>query len=665
MDVEGTDGRERGEAEVAFEKKTSLFSLALAEVLLVNMWMNDIGRNNAANLPLLKTVFEINLQLFQHEKRSKTLLLFVVRDHVRQSTPMEKLIQIIEKDLRDIWAGIQKPEKFKNSAVTDMFEFQYVSLPHKLLEADKFREELTALSKRFNDPASTGYIWSKNLKSSIPADGFAMFAQKIWETILSNKDLDLPTQREILATFRCDEIAAEAVKEFQEKVHRDVQPLINQKQVVPDFGAQCDALLNDALFYYGKTATHYLPEVVDRKREQLLTTLLKDLKDMWNTVLALLLETATRDFEAALQKVFAKPPKDQVLDFGAVVKQLKAEHTTRFAAQVACSVPKRASWGFTLAAEQLETAMNAAVEHEREKQLKKVMDEAQSLVTQFGEQLDDLLDLGRPKMWTDIRALFADAEGQSKMKELRGKLESLNVPPEKIDAKLADVEEKKLLLTRKKFEQSSERVVQRMEKVFDNAFRLDVAGVPRVWKPEVDLEGIYSSALEAGAKVLELYTILRLEEVDDGLQLLDDSIKLAPEKMLMSRSRAAALMAQYKTYAAAACAEAQRAIEQYGKASAVPTVLLVLIVLLGWNEFMYLLSNPMMLILLITLLSLGYAVHALGMTPVILPVVMAAYNQAHGMASAALSNFVAPPAPAPQGQARGQSPPAKARTKKE
>ncbi len=97
MDVEGTDGRERGEAEVAFEKKTSLFSLALAEILVVNMWMQDVGRNNAANLPLLRTVFDINLQLFQTEKRHKTLLLFVIRDHVRQQTPLDKLVAIIEK----------------------------------------------------------------------------------------------------------------------------------------------------------------------------------------------------------------------------------------------------------------------------------------------------------------------------------------------------------------------------------------------------------------------------------------------------------------------------------------------------------------------------------------------------------------------------------------
>lgn len=40
----------------------------MAEVLIVNMWINDIGRYNAANYALLKTVFELNLQLFQKNR---------------------------------------------------------------------------------------------------------------------------------------------------------------------------------------------------------------------------------------------------------------------------------------------------------------------------------------------------------------------------------------------------------------------------------------------------------------------------------------------------------------------------------------------------------------------------------------------------------------------
>jgi hypothetical protein len=86
MDVEGTDSRERGEDQVIshrlvpsiscrltkercdtqdFERKTALFSLATAEVILVNLWEHQVGLYQGANMGLLKTVMEVNLGLFQ------------------------------------------------------------------------------------------------------------------------------------------------------------------------------------------------------------------------------------------------------------------------------------------------------------------------------------------------------------------------------------------------------------------------------------------------------------------------------------------------------------------------------------------------------------------------------------------------------------------------
>lgn len=80
MDVEGTDGRERGEDQVIqpkllsrslldfvlqdFERKSALFSLASSEVLIVNIWEHQVGLYQGANMGLLKTVFEVNLGLF-------------------------------------------------------------------------------------------------------------------------------------------------------------------------------------------------------------------------------------------------------------------------------------------------------------------------------------------------------------------------------------------------------------------------------------------------------------------------------------------------------------------------------------------------------------------------------------------------------------------------
>lgn len=77
LDVEGTDGRERGENQVVtlflrmqdFERKAALFSLAIAQVVIINMWEYSVGLYNAANMVLLKTVLEVHAQLFQNQKR--------------------------------------------------------------------------------------------------------------------------------------------------------------------------------------------------------------------------------------------------------------------------------------------------------------------------------------------------------------------------------------------------------------------------------------------------------------------------------------------------------------------------------------------------------------------------------------------------------------------
>jgi hypothetical protein len=36
--VQGNDGRERGEDDTAFEKKAALFAIAVADVVVVNLW---------------------------------------------------------------------------------------------------------------------------------------------------------------------------------------------------------------------------------------------------------------------------------------------------------------------------------------------------------------------------------------------------------------------------------------------------------------------------------------------------------------------------------------------------------------------------------------------------------------------------------------------------
>jgi hypothetical protein len=75
MDVEGTDGRERGEDQ-DFERKSALFALATSEVLIVNIWEHQVGLYQGANMGLLKTVFEVNLQLFLKDNKYELFFFF-------------------------------------------------------------------------------------------------------------------------------------------------------------------------------------------------------------------------------------------------------------------------------------------------------------------------------------------------------------------------------------------------------------------------------------------------------------------------------------------------------------------------------------------------------------------------------------------------------------
>lgn len=88
MDVEGADGREKAKEKVIiscperwggrserhtcqdFERKSAIFSLACSEIVVINLWENQVGLQDGANMSLLQTVFEVNLKLFGSQDES-------------------------------------------------------------------------------------------------------------------------------------------------------------------------------------------------------------------------------------------------------------------------------------------------------------------------------------------------------------------------------------------------------------------------------------------------------------------------------------------------------------------------------------------------------------------------------------------------------------------
>lgn len=110
------------------------------------------GRYTAANLGILKTIFEVNLQLFNSGRlhvcslffsyqvfasSSKTQIFFLIRDH-ESDTPIESLEVKIRSEMARIWGDVKIPASLAHVTMSDMFDFVFHGLPHKIYETAAF-----------------------------------------------------------------------------------------------------------------------------------------------------------------------------------------------------------------------------------------------------------------------------------------------------------------------------------------------------------------------------------------------------------------------------------------------------------------------------------------------------------------------------------------------
>ena len=217
IDCEGTDSKSRSEEDRGkFEHSSSLFSLAMSDILIINMWTSDVGRYTASNYGVLKIVFQMNLKLFE-QKTAKKIIIFL-RDFDETRNRKDKIEQLITEDIHKIWKDIKIPDKYKGKEPENFFSFEFITLPHLIYKKSDFDKEIENLRKRL-DKNDKNYFFS-NLSSikNVPADGLKQYVNQIWKDILSDKDLDIPSQREMLANYRCTEIKNKILMSYEKEI---------------------------------------------------------------------------------------------------------------------------------------------------------------------------------------------------------------------------------------------------------------------------------------------------------------------------------------------------------------------------------------------------------------------------------------------------------------
>ncbi|KAJ7739031.1 RHD3/Sey1 [Mycena maculata] len=651
MDVEGTDGRERGEDQ-DFERKSALFSLASSEVLIINLWEHQVGLYQGANMGLLKTVFEVNLGLFgKNATNGRTLLLFVIRDHIGQ-TPLANLQATLTADLNRIWESLSKPTELQDRQLSDYFDLAFTALPHKVLAADKFEAEVLNLRTRFVDKEAPEFLFKPAYHKRIPADGVAFYMEGIWEQVQTNKDLDLPTQQELLAQFRCDEISTVALAEFNEQAKSQKRP-VEAGRVVDGLGEMMRNWRTDALTRYDRDASRYHQGVYGRKRVDLITALDAALSPLFLGQLKNLHKACL----VAFKREMLEGLHGEGYNFADVVFAARGRCLGRFEATAAEAVVEGTDWTWEDEMISLKEEVGSVADQCRKDETKKMINLIErNIKKQISEPIDLSLNKAAPDMWDDILRAFKQTLDKAEVAYLT-KARSFDCTEEENSHSLASLRRRAWQALRSKIdEQTAEPVLLgKLRGHFEERFRYDDKGVPRVWKPEDDIDSAFKKAKDETLNLIPLYS--KIQPTDPSLEytLPADSIELPADSLsgsgedfdfaasliVLTETKGLELTQKFRREADAYYVEAKRST--VASIAQIPFWMYGVLVVLGWNEAMAVLFNPLYFTFLLIGLATAYAIVQLGLVGPLFQITRTIGNEVQRQASTRLREHFATP----------------------
>lgn len=618
MDLEGSDSRERGEDDTTFEKQSALFALAIADIVLINMWCHDIGREQAANKPLLKTVFQVMMRLFSPRK---TTLLFVIRDKTK--TPLEYLEPILREDIQKIWDAVPKPQTLKNTPLSEFFNVEVTALSSYEEKEEQFKEQVAELRQRFFHSISPGGL-AGDRQGVVPASGFSFSAQQIWRVIKENKDLDLPAHKVMVATVRCEEIANDKLRRLSADEGWLALEEAVQEGPVSGFGKRLSSVLDTYLSEYDMEAVYFDEGVRNAKRKQLESKALDFVYPTYSTLLGHLRSKAFESFKIQLEQSLKKGE-----GFAASVRTCTQSCMLEFDRGCADAAIRQAKWDASKVREKLRRDIDTEASSVRSVKLSAIIaDHEKNLTEALSGPVESLFEVGDEDTWASIRRLLK-RETEAAVLKFSTAIAGFEMDQAAVDTMVQNLRSYARNVVVKKAREEAGKVLIRMKDRFSTVFNHDNDSLPRVWTGKEDIRTITKDARAASLRLLSVMAAIRLDEKPDKVEsllfssLMDgtaaaslprdrsigDSVdplassmweEVSPQDKLITPVQCKSLWRQFKAeteYTVTQAISAQEAHKKNNNWMPPPWAILTMAVL-GFNEFILLLKNPLYLMIL-------------------------------------------------------------------
>ncbi|XP_060171246.1 protein ROOT HAIR DEFECTIVE 3-like [Lycium barbarum] len=610
MDLEGTDGRERGEDDTTFEKQSALFALAVSDIVLINMWCHDIGREQAANKPLLKTVFQVMMRLFSPRK---TTMLFVIRDKTR--TPLENLEPVLREDIQKIWDSVPKPQAHEETPLSEFFNVEVVALSSYEEKEEQFKEQVASLRQRFFHSIAPGGL-AGDRRGVVPASGFSFSAQHMWEVIKENRDLDLPAHKVMVATVRCEEIAHEKYESFIANEEWCQLKEAVQSHPVGGFGKKLSLILNTCLTEYDAEATFFDEGVRSTKRKQLEEKLLQLVQPAYQSMLGRIRSDTLERFKEAFDKELKGG-----IGFAMAARECSGSFMSQFDEECADAVIDQAKWDSSRVRDKLKRDIDAHIAEARTAKLAEVNTLYETkLHDALAGPVEGLLDGACDDTWPAMRKLL-QRETDTALTGFSAALSGFEMDEQTKDSMVLRLKDYARGVVEAKAKEEAGSVLIHMKDRFTMLFSYDSDSMPRIWTGKENIRAITKTARSASLKLLSVMAAIRLEDERDsidnmltvalgdggastkkGTESLDPLAsstwnEVSASKTLITPIQCKSLWKQFNTeteYIVTQAIAAQEASKRNNNWLPPPWAILALLIL-GFNEFMTLLRNPLYL----------------------------------------------------------------------
>lgn len=462
-----------------------------------------------------------------------------------------------------------------------------------------------------------------------------MYASGVWDQIVNNKDLDLPTQQELLAQFRCDEISREVLISFDVVI----TPLEDQQAeavrlgkpiVLPELGAAGSKARTACIKAFETSASRYHKGVYTRKRQELEAKIDTRLKSLYHGQISASHKAGVAAFsEAVSHKVKAGQKAGGGYEFADIVANEKTKTLEIFKMEAQSLAIQGVPWtNFKSQYRLFESELDEVSGKLRKEEMRRLATRVERWVKsrlgdavglEFNKLGSGRAGTGAPEtgekpasekdLWDRVWTVFTNIVKEAEVRFM-DRAKSFDANQDEMEVGMWRLRRKSWVALREKIDEEvmEGNILMKLRENFEDKFRYDEAGVPRIWQPTDDIEGLYTKARESTLKLIPLLSRFRLESTYTPPDLIsfigpqpsgvepgdeedlapiggvdeDEGKSLEEETTVLSESKRQDLVVRFKKTADGVFVEAKRGA--IGGVAQVPWYFYGLLLALGWNE---------------------------------------------------------------------------------